>query len=161
MFKWWAPIFHPGLYIYPLARACGGGRDDINTEGAGPILMNIPVYLKFLAWRIACGGGDGILEKNLFSLYRCVEKISLLRVLSILHMFIVMPLRWLSGNCEKLAEWDFGVADMPQTVDLMDAAFKKISEDGTLIYNNEFMESIFDPIKDKVTPFRGFYTYMF
>ena len=101
------------------------------------------------------------LKKNLYSIYRCVEKISLLRVLSILHMFIVMPLRWLSGNCEKLAEWDFGVADMPQTVDLMDKAFKRISEDGTLIYNAEFMESIFDPIKDKVSPFGGFYTYMF
>ena len=112
MFDWWAQVFHPGLYIYWLARACGGGRDDICTEGAGPFLMNISIYIKFLAWRYACGGGDGILEKNLISIYRCVEQISLLRVLSILHMFIVIPLRWLSGNCEKLAEWNFGVVNM-------------------------------------------------
>ena len=34
-----------------------GVRD---TEGAIPVLMNLPIYLQFIAWRYQCGGGDGI-----------------------------------------------------------------------------------------------------
>ena len=66
-----------------------------------------------------------------------------LRVLSILHMCVVIPLRWLAGNCHNLSEWDFGVANMAWNVDLMDAAFLEIANDGSKIFNDEFMFGIF------------------
>ena len=123
--------------------------------------MNIPLYLEFLAWRFACGGGSGILEQNLFIIYRCVEYIALLRVLAIVHMTIVLPMRWLSGNCEFLAEYGFGCADMCECVDLMDKACAKIVKNGKKIMDDDFMFGIFDPIKNKVPPFAEYLEYMF
>ena len=51
MFDWWVNDRHRGIYLYPLARACGGvgNRQDENTEGAVPVLMNLPIYLEFIA----------------------------------------------------------------------------------------------------------------
>ena len=71
MFMDWMNRYHCYSYLYPVARAYGGSRQDIGVEGAGPILMNIPYYLGFLVWRIS-SGGDGLLEKNLYHLFRSV-----------------------------------------------------------------------------------------
>ena len=104
MFLWWMRTTHSGEYLYPIARACGGTRQDGDTKGAGPVLMNLPFYLQFVAWRYGCGGGDGILEKSLFVRLRCVEMVGCLRVLTVIHMCVVIPLRWLVGNCHTLSD---------------------------------------------------------
>ena len=75
-----------------LPRALGGNRQDIGVEGALAI-MNIPYYLEFLNWRMSCGGTENILEKNVFILLQSVEVVAMLRVLSILHIAVCMPLR--------------------------------------------------------------------
>ena len=93
MFDCWSQTNYAGAYLFSLARMCGGNHQDGATELAGPILGNIPLYLKFLAWRYGCGGGEGILEQNLFIIYRSVEYIALLPVLAILHMTIVLPIQ--------------------------------------------------------------------
>jgi hypothetical protein len=79
--------FHPTAYLYPLVHACGGTRQDLCVEGAPSILMNLPLYLQFLHWRMCvCGtSGDGILATNLYIKFRSIEVVALLRVLSILH----------------------------------------------------------------------------
>ena len=84
--------FHAMAHLYPILRACGGSRQDIGVEGACAVLMNIPQYLDFLVWRMGAGG-DGILEKNLYTILRSVEMVLLLRVLSIFHILICLPLR--------------------------------------------------------------------
>ena len=90
------------MYLFPLACVCGGNRQDGTAELAGPIIGNIPIYLELLTWKYGCGGVEGILEHNLFIIYRSVNYIALFRVLAILHMTIVLPPRWLTGNCEHL-----------------------------------------------------------
>ena len=96
--------FHPTTYLYPLVRACGGTRQDLCVEGAPSILMNLPMYLQFLHWRMdACGtSGDGILATNLYLNFKSSEVIAQLRVLSILYIAICMPVRWLAGKTESL-----------------------------------------------------------
>ena len=71
-------------------------------------------------------GAGGVLEKNLWTLLRSEEMVSLLRVCSILHISICLPMRWLAGKCGELREYNFGVADMGKTVDLMDKAFTRV-----------------------------------
>ena len=83
--------------MWPTVRACGGSCQDGDTKGSGPIIMNIPIYLEFMVWRYHCRGGDGILEKNKSIILRSVEMVSLLRVVTILHISVVIPMRWLSG----------------------------------------------------------------
>ena len=84
-----------------------------------------------------------------------------LRVLAILHMCVVIPLRWLAGNCHTLSEWNFGVAKMAWVVDLMDEAFLEISNDGSKVFNEEFMFGIFQPIIDTIPLFDQYMEYMF
>jgi len=91
MFMDYMRCYHSLAYLYSICRACGRSRQDIGVKGAVPVLMNVPYYFEFLAWRMECDG-NGILEKNLYTILRCVEMISLLRVLSIPNISICLPL---------------------------------------------------------------------
>jgi hypothetical protein len=124
----WIEEYHPGAYLFPIARACGGTRQDLCVEGAPAVLMNLPYYYQFLTWRMGtCGtSGDGILATKLYLMLRSVEVVSLLRVLSILHISICLPTRWLAGKSQDLAEYNFGYYDMGLALDLMETAFESI-----------------------------------
>ena len=50
-------------------------------------------------------------------------------------------------------KWEFGVADMPDVVYLMDKAFEKIQRDDNNIMDDTFMFGIFKKIAKKVKPF--------
>ena len=76
-------------------------------------------------------------------------------------MKIVFPLRWLAGNCEHLSKWEFGIADMPDVVYLMEKALAKIQWDGKKIMDDKFMFVIFNKISKKVKPFEEYMEYMF
>ena len=87
--------------------------------------------------------------------------VSLLRVLSIYHVTLCLPLRWLAGNCGDLEEFGFGVADMPMAVDLMDDVFGEIVEDGDLLLDEDYMMNVFKSLAVKIPPFEEYLTYMF
>eukprot|EP00957_Ditylum_brightwellii_P106910 8156603-Ditylum_brightwellii.AAC.1 len=72
MFYSWKKIHHPTTYIYPCARVLEGARQDLGSEGAIPVLMNIPYCLEFLNWRSCCRN-DNILMKNLYIMLQLVE----------------------------------------------------------------------------------------
>ena len=57
---------------YQIARALGGTRQDVGSEGAMAAFINIPYFVEFLDWRLSCGTGDGILMKNLFIILQSV-----------------------------------------------------------------------------------------
>ncbi len=153
--------YNPLVHLWPLSRALGGTRQDIATEASMSVLMNLPYYLDFMNWKLSCGTSDSILLKHLFIVLQSVEMIAMLHVLSILHVAITIPHRWLSGKCGSLAKYDFGLYDMGLTVDLMEAGFEKISTDRKLILEEEFMMNIFLPIVTKVPPMKEYLTYMF
>ena len=157
----WMMRYHPTAYLYPVSRACGGARQDLGVEGSVAVIMNVPYYLEFLIWRMRCGHGNGILERNLYMLLRSVEMIAFLRVLSIMHISICMPLRWLAGHCGELSEYNFGVADMASVIDIMDAAFLQVLDDGEKMLDETFMMGIFDSLKEQIPPFRDYLTYIF
>ena len=85
----------------------------------------------------------------MFIIYFSVKYIALLQFLAILHMTVLLPLRWLARNCDLLSKWEFGVADMPNVVDLMDKAFTKIQRDSKNIMDDTFMFGVFNKIAKK------------
>ena len=95
------------------------------------MILSLPWYIGFLAWRMKCGNTSGILEKNLCMLLWSVEMVSFLRVLSILHISICLLLQWLAENCRDMAEYRFGVVYMASVVDTMDKALFKIVQNGS------------------------------
>lgn len=163
-FDWRMKEKHPDAYLFPLERALGGARQDLCAEGSPAVLMNIPYYIEFL--NRECGklknGPDGILATKLYVMLRSKEIVAYLRVMSILHISIVLPTRWLAGNCETLSEYDFGYHDMCIMVDAMDNAFQAIRADSSLILDEEFMmEKIFSEISSKVDPFKAYLEYSY
>ena len=83
--------------------------------------------------------------------------VALLRVLSILHIAVCMPEIWLAGNTEHLAQYIFGTVSMGRTVDmLLEEAFIKISSDGALLLDEDFIVNIFSDIVDEVEPFEKY-----
>jgi hypothetical protein len=97
--------YNPKAHHYQIAHALGGTRQDVGYEGAMVAFMNIPFFVEFLDWRLSSGTGDGILKKNLFIILQSVKMMALFRVLSILHIAICIPTRWLAGKTPELAEF--------------------------------------------------------
>jgi hypothetical protein len=52
-FEQYCVEYHTGTTLYPTACALGGARQDLCVEGAPAILMNRPLYLEFLCWRMS------------------------------------------------------------------------------------------------------------
>ena len=96
---------------------------------------------------------DNILQKSLFITLQSVEIIALLWVLSILHISVCLQTHLLSGNVEDLAKWDFGVLDMGDDVDTLEAAMEEIAGDGKLMLNEDFVMNIFSKFQEKIDPF--------
>ena len=69
--------FHPGVYLFPVARSLGGSRQDIGVEGAVPVLMNLKYYIKFLDWRLTCAVKDNLLQTSFYITLRSVEMVAL------------------------------------------------------------------------------------
>ena len=85
----------------------------------------------------------------------------MLRVLTIIHVAVTVSTRWLAEKIQDLTKYDWGVADMGLSVDLMEAAFLEVSEDGEKMLDEEFMMNIFKPIANKVKPFEDYLTMIF
>jgi hypothetical protein len=161
MFFDWMRRYHPSVLLLPIARALGGSRQDIGVEGAPAVYMNLPYFLEFLNWRLACGVHDNILQKCLFIVLRSVEMIAMMRVLSILHIAVCLPTRWLAGNTHQLAEYDFGYYDMSRVVNMLEEAMEEVAEDGSKMLDEDFMMSIFSDIMEQVEPFQAYLDYIF
>ena len=111
-FLQWMLKYHPGAYLYPLARTCGGSRQHLCVEGAPAVLMNLPYYLQFTRWRMKATGNksDAILATKLFIMLRCSKVVALLCVLSILHIAVCLPTRWLAGTHTTLPSLVSGIS---------------------------------------------------
>lgn len=152
-FQTWQIENFPGEYLYPIARTCGGTRQDLCMEGAPAVIMNLLYYLWFLNWRIAASGGksEAILQTKL--MLRSTEFVALLCVLSILHISVCLPLCWLAGKSHELADYGFGYYNMGMALDAMEAAFQEIVDNGELLFDEDFMMNIFSEISNVVDPF--------
>jgi len=84
-----------GILLMHVENAAGS-RQDLCMEGSLAIFMNYPFYIEFLDSalrkpRKTTNESTSILQKNLFVALTSYEMIALVRLLSILHLSIVMP----------------------------------------------------------------------
>jgi hypothetical protein len=160
MFKTWMMKHHPSALLYPVARALGGNRQDIGIEGAPAVYMNLGYYLQFLHWRLTITT-ENILQKSLFYTLRSIEMIALLRVLSILHISVCLPTRWLTGNTHELATYNFGMHDMARVADMLEKAMEVVVSDGSKFLDEDFIMNIFQDITKQVDPFKDYLAFIF
>ncbi len=69
-----------------------------------------------------------------------------LRVASILHLAVVIPMRWLAGNTHKLSEYGWGECSMGRVITFLHDAFVDVQVDGLLMLDKNFIMNVFSPL---------------
>ena len=122
--------------------------------------MNLCYLVPFFFDRLSISD-ENLLQRTFFMTLQSIEFISLLHVLSILHISVCLQSCWLSGNTEGLAKFDFGAMDMGSIIDLLEDAMEKIAGNGDLMLQEDFMMNIFHQLQDQIDPFDEYLTFVF
>ena len=163
LFAQWMRDYHPGELLLHVERAAGS-RQDLCTEGCLPIARNYEYWLEFLDWMLKKTGKDdkaSILQRNLFVALGSVEMIALARLLSIIHISVCMPFRWLAGKTHELAEYKWGPMSMARVIDTVREKTAAISKKPELILDEKFMMDIFKTYRNELPPFKTYWEEIF
>ena len=104
---------------------------------------------------------DNLLQRSLFIVLGSMEMIAQLRVASILHLAVVLPMRWLTGNSHTLSEYGWGERLMGRALTLLQDAFVDVQGDGALLLDDNFIMKIFSPLYEEVPPLTEYLNYHF
>ncbi len=104
---------------------------------------------------------DNLLQCSLFIVLGSMEIIAQLRVASILHLAVVIPMRWLAGNTHKLSEYGWGEHSMGRAITLLHDAFVEVLGDGALLLEENFIMKIFLPLYKEIPPLKEYLDYHF
>ena len=154
LFLEWLREHYPGVLLLHVERAAGS-RQDICTEGSMAIYMNHQLYLEFLDNQLRkphSADKASILQQNLFVVLSSSEMIALARLLSILHISVVMPFRYLAGKTHTLHEHNWGAADMGRVLDTLNSKLETIIQKPELIVDDAFMMDIFEEYRRELPP---------
>ena len=80
-----------------------------------------------------------ILQQNLFGTLMLLEMIALVRLLSILHVSVCIPIRWLAGKTHELKKHNWGPMSMGRVLDALEEAMQTIYEHPEKILDEKFM----------------------
>ena len=142
-------------------KSVNGNRQDIATESAGPIYCNRPLCVEYLDKRLRGYNKSNILEENLFILMTSLPVVALLRTHAILHLAIVMPVRWLAANTHLLGAHNWSVRSMGRVVDQIEAKATILHEIPSLITNDTFMMSWFREFEEELPPFATYTSFIY
>ena len=127
--------------------------------------MNYPYYLEFLYWMLKKTGKNdkaSLLQRNLFVVLGSIEMIALDFLLSIIHISVCMPFRWLAGKTHRLKEYkNWGPLSMAQVIDTHREKMNAISEKPELILNEQFMIDIFKEYCEELPLFQVYWDEVF
>ncbi len=90
----WKERYRPGKRYLPPIRVLGGNRQDSSFEGALPIYDGRADMMMFT--NECLYSSDNLLQRCLFISFGSMEMIAVLRVASILHLAVVVPMRWMN-----------------------------------------------------------------
>ena len=82
--------------------------------------------------------------------------VAISRVLSILHMCIVIPVRWISAQTHNLGQYKWGARSMGRVLDIIEESMDEINTNHSLILSKDYMMAIFVELHDELPPFNGF-----
>ena len=147
-FSAWRKQEHAQSMFIPFERAVGS-RQDLAFDGCVALFWNRMVCLEFLRGYIECPKSQNVLDKSLYTLLRCNEFVSLLRVNTLWRFLFSDPFRWLSGKTSKLAGWS--LFKMGWVLELVEKAMQAIEEDPKHLLDPEL--DIFKPVADELPEF--------
>ena len=114
IFQEWMKDNYPGELLLHVERALSGDRQDIASMATMAIYWNITYYVEFLdEMKTYSDKDENILVNNLHAMLISSEmvsvaRLSVARLWSILHISIVMPMRYLVAHTHKWAALNWG-----------------------------------------------------
>ena len=100
------------------------------------IFWNRNYYVKFLDEIISyCGKNENIIARNLMILLSSVEIIFVSRPWSILHIAVVIPMRWSAACTHKIKEYGWGYIYMGKVLDKLKENLNMIADQPELIHD--------------------------
>lgn len=146
----------PGVYLYPV-ESTHGSRMDILYTSAPAIYMNRVPCLIFLKFVCRDGGGN-VLQRNLLCLLSCQEMVAQTRLLCILYMSCLLPLRWFAGKSHELTPptYKWGAVCMSRVMIIYHKALKHLQANPGLIVSDVHMMSIFSELEYELPPFKEY-----
>jgi hypothetical protein len=163
LFLEWIREHYSGVLLLHVERA-SGSRQDLCTEGCLAIYMNYEYYVEFLDEMLrkkVSNEHASILQQNLFVILTSVEMLALSRLLSIIHLSISMPFRYLAGKTHEFKRYGWGAADMSRVIDTLYIKLREIHENPSLVLNENFMMNIFEEYRNKLPPFKDYWELMY
>ena len=158
LFLEWMRDKHPGELLMHVERAVGS-RQDLCTEGCMAIIMNYPYYVEFLDEQLRKKEKNkkvSILQRNIFVALTSSEMIALARLLSILHLSICMPFRFLAGKTHEFKEYGWGPMSMGRVIDTLEKKLVSVVRDPRLILEEDFMMGMFEEYVQELKPLKDY-----
>jgi hypothetical protein len=143
----------------PPIRVLGGNQQDAAFEGALSVYDGRGDMLIFTNKCLLAS--DNLLQRSLFIVLGTWEMIAQLRVASILHLAVVILMRWLAWNTHKLSEYGWGERSMGRAITLLQDAFVEVQGNGALLLEENFLIKIFSPLYKDIPPFKEYLDYHF
>jgi len=171
LFLEWLREYYSGVLLLHVERAAGS-RQDLCTEGSMAVYLNYPPYYVEFLDMMLCKHRRGnsndkasILQQNLFVALTSEEMIALSRLLTIFHISVCVPFRWLSGKTHELKDYgtDFGwgAMSMSRVIDTLYEKMNELHKSPSLIVNEGFMMSIFNEYLLELPPFEEYWKVTF
>jgi hypothetical protein len=118
LFAEWMKENYPGELLFHV-ESTHGSRQDIIFTAALAIAMNRACNVEFLMSDTDKTKKDHVLQRNLFVVLSSLEMAAQARLLAIIYLSIILPLRWLAGNTHKLASFHWGARSMGRALDVL------------------------------------------
>ena len=110
---------HPGYYLFR-SEQVNGSCQDVVAMGALAVYWNRHVNINFLHKYLALpNNNDSILQSNLYIALSSLEVGATARFFAIIHLTVVVPVRWLAGKTHMLAEYGWGPRSMGLCIDIL------------------------------------------
>ena len=162
LFAEWMKENYPGELLFHV-ESTHGSRQDIMFTAALAIAMNRSFNIDFLDYCLRMSDKtkrDHVLQRSLFVVLLSVEMAAQARLLAIMYLSIILPLRWLAGNTHKLVSFHWGARSMGRALDVLREKVLVIKASPNLILDEYFMMNIFAQFM-YLMPFKEYLEFMF
>lgn len=105
-------------------------------DAAVPIYVNRVYLMEYLHARVFSTGHKNILEDFLYQTLGTTQYIAMCRANALIDLRLSRPHRWLAGKSAELPNWS--PIRMNWVLDLVDAAFPKIRDDGSALLDPDW-----------------------
>jgi hypothetical protein len=80
-------------------------------------------------------------------------------VASIMHLAVVLPMRWLAANTHELSKYSWGERSMGTAITLLHDAFVEVQHDGSLMLDEGFIMNIFSSLYNELLLLKQYLDY--